>query len=419
MEDFERNLEKYADVIVKVGLNIQPGQRLLINSTSQFDGAPLEAAPLLRLITKRAYQNGAKLVDIIWGDDQIMLDRFLYAPKDSFDQYPAWKPQAYLETVQNGDGYLAIMGSDPDLLKGQDTDLISTKQQTIGKLYKEGSDYGDKHPYNWCVVALPIDSWAAKVFPDSPAEERLDKLWDALFRICRVYEDDPIAAWEAHIRDSRTRAEYMTSKNYQTLKYTGPGTNLTVGLAQGHQWIGTQSYTEKGFGYVANIPSEEIFTMPHREVADGVVAATKPLSRGGVLMDDFSVTFENGRVTNVSAKKNEEVLRKMIETDEGAARLGEVALVPHNSPISQSGLLFYNTLIDENASNHIALGSSYRETMKNGEGMSDTEFAETGGNDSLIHTDFMIGSGEMDVDGVNQDGSIEAVMRNGEWAYEV
>ncbi|MEK6256576.1 MAG: aminopeptidase, partial [Chloroflexota bacterium] len=371
MIDFNQNLEKYADVIVKVGLNIQPGQRLLIFSPSLYDGDSHASRAFIRSVAKSAYQIGDRLVDVIWNDDEITLSRYTHAPRDSFEEYPQWIGKAYLDIVQQGDGLLSITGNDPDLLKGQDADLIAAQQKARSKVFKEGGDYGEKHPYNWCVAALPTESWAAKVFPDSPANEQINDLWEAIFQICRIYEDDPITAWEAHIQDSRRRAEYMTNKNYQTLKYTGPGTNLTVGLAKGHQWIGSQSYTEKGFGYVANIPSEEIFTMPHREVADGVVTATKPLSRGGALMDDFSVTFENGRVTKVQAKKNEEVLRKMIETDEGAARLGEVALVPHSSPISQSGLLFYNTLFDENASNHIALGSAYRETMKNGESMSD------------------------------------------------
>ena len=419
MEEFDRNLKKYADVIVKVGLNLQPGQRLLVSSTALFDGASLEAAPLIRLVTKSAYQMGARYVDIIWGDEEIMLSRYQYARRDSFGEYPAWKPAAHRDIVKKGDAFLGIIGSDPALLKGQDADLIALQQKTVGAMYKEGRDYRERHPHNWCIVALPVQAWAAKVFPDVAEADQLDKLWDAVFQICRVYEDDPVAAWQTHIKDLKARANYMNDKAYKAIKFSGPNTDLTLGLADGHIWRGAQSDTERGFPYTANIPTEEIFTMPHRSVADGVVTATKPLSRGGALMDDFSVTFENGRVVKVQAKKNEDVLRKMTETDEGAARLGEVALVPNSSPISQSGLMFYNTLFDENAASHIALGSSYRETIKNGEGMSDEAFEAAGGNDSLIHTDFMIGSGKMDVDGVRVDGTIEAVMRGGEWAFEV
>ncbi|MCH7662985.1 MAG: aminopeptidase [Chloroflexi bacterium] len=419
MENFDRNLEKYADVIVKVGLNLQPGQRLLVSSTALFDGASLEAAALIRLVTKSAYKLGARYVDIIWGDDEIMLSRYKYARRDSFGEYPAWKPAAHRDIVKNGDALLGIVGSDPALLKGQDADLIALQQKTVGALYKEGRDHRERHPHNWCIVALPIQAWAAKVFPNAGEAEQVDKLWDVVFQICRVYEDDPVGAWQIHIKDLKSRATYMNDKAFKAIKFTGPGTNLTLGLAEGHIWRGAQSDTERGFPYTANMPTEEIFTMPHRGVADGVVTATKPLSRGGTLMDDFSVTFENGRVVKVQAKKNEDVLRKMTETDEGAARLGEVALVPNSSPISQSGLMFYNTLFDENAASHIALGSAYRETIKNGEGMSDEEFESAGGNDSLIHTDFMIGSGEMDVDGIHEDGGIEAVMRGGEWAFKV
>lgn len=417
--DFNRNLEKYADVIVKVGLNIQPGQRLLIFSPSLYEDTAIESRRFIQYVAKSAYQIGARLVDIIWADDEITLSRYKYAPRDSFEEISKWVGEAYLDIVQQGDSLLSIRGGDPDLLSDQDPDLIAAQQKAVGKSIKAATNYGEKYPYNLCVAALPTQSWANKIFPDLSNVERINQLWDAIFKVCRIYRDDPIEAWEIHIQNSREKAEYMTQKNYHAIRFSGPGTDLTLGLANGHLWIGTQSYTEKGFAYVGNIPSEEIFTTPHREMADGVVTATKPLSRGGVLMDNFSMTFENGRVVKVQAKKNEEVLRKMTETDEGAARLGEVALVPHSSPISQSGLLFYNTLFDENASSHIALGSSYRETVKDGEGMSDEEFESAGGNDSLIHTDFMIGSEEMDVDGIKEDGSTEAVMRDGEWAFDL
>jgi aminopeptidase len=245
----------------------------------------------------------------------------------------------------------------------------------------------------------------------------MTRLWEAIFRICRLDQPDPVAAWQRHAAELAARRDYLNAKRYTALKYTAPATNFTLGLPDHHLWHGGESQTPQGTTFIANVPTEEVYTMPHKERADGVVSSTKPLSYGGVLIEDFSLTYEQGRVVKVTAKKGEAVLQKLIETDEGSARLGEVALVPHSSPISQSGLLFYNTLFDENASNHIALGRAYRFCLEDGTHMTDEEFAAAGGNDSLTHVDFMIGSADMDVDGLTRDGVVEAVMRGGEWAF--
>jgi aminopeptidase len=267
-------------------------------------------------------------------------------------------------------------------------------------------------------VASAAPAWAAKIFPDLKPEEAEEKLWRAIFETTRATEPDPIAAWETHIRNLRKRADYMQARQYSALHYKSPTTDFTLGLPQGHKWVSARSLAENGVDFTANMPTEEIFTLPDRQRADGVVTATFPLSYGGSLIEDFTVTFENGKVVKVTAKKNEAILRKLVDTDEGSTRLGEVALVPASSPIASRGHLFYNTLFDENASCHIAIGRAYRFTLTGGEELTDEEFHAAGGNTSITHVDFMIGSPQMDIDGIQADGTREPVMRSGEWAFE-
>jgi aminopeptidase len=276
-----------------------------------------------------------------------------------------------------------------------------------------------KNATNWAVVTAPVDGWPEKVFPHLPPDSRKAKFWDTIFEICRVKQADPVSAWQDHVNRLVARSNYLNRKRYAALKLAAPGTDLTVGLPRGHIWRGARMSSQNGIDFTANIPTEEIFTIPHKDKTEGVVTATKPLSYGGSLIEDLSLTFSKGQVVKATARKGEESLHKLLEMDEGASRLGEVALVPHSSPISQSGLLFYNILIDENASNHIALGRAYKFSVEGGEAMSDDEFAAAGGNHSLIHIDFMIGSGEMDVDGLVEDGTAEPIMRGGEWVFEV
>jgi len=272
---------------------------------------------------------------------------------------------------------------------------------------------------NWSIIAAPIPAWASKVFPDLDEQEAMDRLWETLFTICRADRPDPVATWREHVEKLRHWREHLEAKQYVELRYRGPGTELTLGLPENHVWMGGESHSKADVPFIANMPTEEVFTAPHRERAEGVVACSKPLAYAGSLIEDFRLRFEGGRVVEVAAGRGEEVLRKLIETDEGAARLGEVALVPHSSPISQSGLLFYNTLYDENASCHLAVGRAYRVCIAGGAEMSDEDFAAAGGNDSLTHVDFMIGSAELDVDGVLAGGAVEPLLRAGEWAFEV
>jgi aminopeptidase len=407
---FEQQLHHYAELAVKIGVGLQPGQRLMVR-------APIEAAPLVRLITQVAYQAGARLVDFIWHDDAISLARFQYAPRDSFEEYPTWQADALLQLAQNGDAVLSIVATDPDLLKDQDPDLVALTQRVAQTHLLPFRRKAMADEINWCVMSIPIASWAAKIFPDSPPEEQMTRLWPTIFRMCRVDQPDPVAAWQEHVANLTTRQNYLNAKRYTALKYIAPGTDFTLGLPQGHLWCSAQSHTPTGIPFIANVPTEEIYTLPHKGRTEGVVASSKPLSYAGVLIEDFSLTFQAGRIVNVTARKGEAILKKLIETDDGSARLGEVALVPHSSPISQSGLLFYNTLFDENASCHLAVGRAYPTCLENGPQMSDEEFAAAGGNNSLVHVDFMIGSDRMDIDGLTADGQAEPVMRGGEWAF--
>ena len=414
--EFEQNLEKYVEVILKVGLNLQKGQRMLISSG--YGTNLIELAPFVELITKKAYQMGARFVDVIWNDPQLHLIRFQHAPRDSFEEFPTWISNAALAFAEKGDAILNIYAADPDLFIDQDPELMAIRLKTAFKHFKTVLDLTLKNANNWCVVAAPVKGWTDKVFPDLPPDKREAKMWDTIFNICRVKQEDPVSAWNDHIDQLHVRRNYLNHKQYKTLKLDAPGTDLTIGLPNGHIWVGGRMKSLNGISFVPNLPTEEICTTPHKDKTEGVVTATRPLHYE-VLIKDFSLTFSEGKVVKATAKEKEEMLQKALETDEGSSRLGEIALIPHSSPISQSGLIFYNTLIDENASCHIALGKGIRFCMKNGEEMSEEEFMTAGGNESLTHIDFMIGSGKMNIDGITEDGTAEAIMRNGEWAFEV
>lgn len=418
--DFERNLEKYADVAVKVALNVQPGQRVLIGRPAHgVYGTPIELAPLVRLIVAKAYDMGARMVDVMWNDDHLRLLRFQHATKETIEEFPAWRAAAAIESAENGDAMLSIYAEDPDLLAGHDVDLIAKFTEVNSRHMARYFELVTKNAMNWAVMTAPVKGWSEKVFPGLSPQEANAKAWDAIFDICRVKNDDPVAAWKDHIAGLVTRGDYMNNKQYAALKLRAPGTDLTIGMPNGHIWISTHMRTLGGIDFTANVPSEEIFSTPHNKKTEGVVTLSKPLNYGGSLIEELKVTFSGGRVVDAKAKKGEELAQKIFETDEGARHLGEIALVPHSSPISQSGLVFYNTLIDENASSHIAFGRAYRFGVKGGENMDDAEFDAVGGNVSLIHVDCMIGSGEMDIDGVTAGGASEPVMRNGEWSFDV
>jgi len=411
-------LQKYAEAIVKVGLNVRAGQRLIITLMAT-RGVPHQFAPLVREVAKAAYGVGAKYVEVIWGDEEMLRLRAQHAPKDSFDEYPSHIIDAIMNMINNGDALLSISGSNPDLLGGLDPEVVGMMQARHLNAASKVSEKVTVNAINWCVVAAAGEAWAQKVFPDLSPEKAQEKLWKAIFETTRIDQPDPVSAWQKHIASMKERAKYLQAKQFTALHYKAPGTDFTLGLPDGNLWISAQSMAQNGVAFTANMPTEEVFTLPDRNRADGVVTSTFPLSYGGTLIEDFQITFENGRITKVTAKKGEAALQKLVDTDEGSHRLGEVALVPASSPIAKRGHLFYNTLFDENASCHIAIGRAYRFTLTGGEELNDEEFISAGGNVSLNHVDFMIGSPQMDIDGVHKDGSREPVMRQGEWAIKI
>ena len=410
-QEFDLLLEKYADVIVKVGLNLRSDQRLSIRGI-------IEDAPLIRKVAEQAYKAGARYVDVMWADETINRTRLQHADPESLTDLPDWVFSRFEEFAKRGDAELAFSSSNPNLYTGIDPERIATTRkvlfQKIGEPLRKYSNYG-----NWCVVATATPEWAKKVFPDLSVEDAQEKLWEAILHICRIDTPDPVQAWKEHTQKLEKYKTYLNAKKYTGLHYKAPGTDLTIGLPEGHAWGGAQETFKNGVTCTVNIPTEEVFTMPHKNKAEGIVSATMPLNNQGVLIEEFTIKFENGRAVNSTAKTGGDNLRRLLEMDENAGRLGEAALVPNSSPISQSGILFYNTLFDENASCHIALGNAYKISMEGGVDMTDDEFEARGGNKSMIHVDFMIGSDKMDIDGLREDGTREPVMRNGEWAFNL
>jgi aminopeptidase len=414
--DLEQRLHDYGELAVKVGLNLRAGQRLLVIGPLASGGVSLEAAPLVRNIVASAYRAGAPLVEVIWGDEALQLVRFQQAPRDSFNEFSAWLPKALFEHAEAGHAVLSVYANDPDQLKDQPTELVGAVQQAVSRGVRPFRELISRNHTNWTVVAAAGAGWAARVFPDLPKEQQVPKLWDAIGALCRLDRPDPVAAWETHLKALASRRDFLNGKRYSALKYSGPGTDLTIGLPDGHLWVSGRSESRSGITFAPNIPTEEVFTMPRADRVDGVVRSTKPLSYGGTVIEHFELVFTGGRVVRVAAERGQRVLQQLVDTDSGAARLGELALVPHSSPVAQSGLLFYNTLFDENAASHVALGSAYKFTLSGGETMDDETFERAGGNRSAVHVDFMIGSGDLDVDGVLASGASEPLMRKGEWA---
>lgn len=410
MTDFQQNLSKYADLIVNIGVKIQKGQTLVIN-------AAIDAAELVRLIAKKAYEAGAYTVKVNWNDDTIARLRYDMAPDEAFLEEPKWYAGEMIELAEQGFAVISVVSQDPDLLKGVSGEKIANHQRTYGKALAKYRQYMQADKFSWCVVAAPSQAWAAKVFPDAPASEQVDRLWEAIFTAVRVNEADPVAAWEKHIATLNQKSEYLNAKKYKKLHYIAPGTDLTIELPEGHLWVAADSVNENGVSFVANLPTEEVFTAPLATGVNGKVSSTKPLSYAGNIIDHFTLTFENGRIVGVQAEQGEETLKHLVEMDEGAHYLGEVALVPHYSPISESGILYFNTLFDENASNHLAIGSAYAFNLEGGKGLSQDELKERGLNTSITHVDFMIGSAEMDITGITADGKEEPIFKKGNWAF--
>ena len=402
-------LDRLAKVAVRIGVNLKRGQDLIIT-------APIEALPLVRRITVHAYKAGAGQVLPFFADDAVTLARFDHADDASFDQAPGWFFEGLGQAFKEGAARMAITGEDPMLLAEADPDKVARVSKATAIARKPAMDPIVGFEVNWNIVAYPTPGWAAQVYPDLPVEEVQGKLMDAIFAASRLDGDDPVSNWEAHTATLKERVAWLNAQDFSALHYTGPGTDLHLGLADGHIWKGGASPALNGVTCQPNIPTEEVFTCPHAYKVEGTVAATKPLAHQGSVIEDIAVRFEAGRIVEATASKGQDVLRELLKTDDGASRIGEVALVPHSSPISQSGTLFYNTLFDENASCHIALGQCYADTIEGGSVLSPEELKQKGGNQSIIHVDWMMGSDAVDIDGITKTGKRVPVMRGGEWA---
>ncbi len=402
-------IDRLAETAVRVGLNLQRGQELVIT-------APLDAVPLVRRITEHAYRAGSPLVTALYTDDESRLARFRHAPDEAFDVASGWLSDGIANAFRGNAARMAISGDDPSLLSAEDPDKVSRASRAASRANRPSLELITTFAINWNIVACATPAWARTVFPGLPEADAVERLWDAIFAASRIDGADPLADWAVHNAGLAARGRSLNEQDFASLHFRGPGTDLTVGLADGHLWAGGAERAANGIVCNPNIPTEEVFTTPHCARVDGTVRSTKPLSYQGTLIEDIAVRFEGGRIVEAHAARGEHVLTRVLGTDEGASRLGEVALVPHSSPISQSGVLFQNTLFDENAASHIALGQAYTKCLRGSAGQDPGTLAARGANTSLIHIDWMIGSGAIDVDGIARDGARTPLMRAGEWA---
>ncbi|WP_203341362.1 aminopeptidase [Planococcus beijingensis] len=408
--NFQEKLEQYADLTVYVGLNVQKGQLIVINTTT-------DTLEFTRLVVKKAYEAGAKRVQVNYEDPVLTRAHFELAPDEAFQEYPEWSVVQRDEVINTGGAFLWIDAEDPDLLTGIPTKRLADSQKSAGKALERYRQAVGTDKVAWSIVAIPSPKWAQKVFPDLPAEKQMEALWQAIFKTVRIGEGDAVEAWKNHIALLEQRAAQLNDKRYVKLQYTAPGTELTIELPGKHIWMSGASKTPQGNPFIANMPTEEVYTVPLKHGVDGKVRNTKPLVYQGNVIDGFTLTFEKGKIVEAKAETGQELLNEMITADEGAAYLGEVALVPHHSPISDSDILFYNTLFDENASNHLAIGDSYPTCYEGARDLERNQLKAIGLNTSIVHEDFMIGSDSMDIDGITADGSKEPIFRNGNWAF--
>lgn len=410
LPNFEENLKKYAELLVATGVNVSDGHTVVLS-------IDVDQAPLARLITEAAYKRGAEKVIVNWADDGLSRLSYTYQDIETLKDLPDYKVEEMNYVIEKGASRISVRSSDPDALAGLDGEKIAETQKALGAKMRPLMDATQANKMSWLVASAAGEEWAKKVFPElETTEEQVDALWNAIFEAVHLYEEDPIAFWSAKVDTLQTKADELNKEAFTALHFKGPGTDLTVGLPKGHRFEGAGSTNARGELFVANMPTEEVFSAPDANRVDGVVVSTKPLSYAGSIIEGMEFHFEDGKVTKVTAEKGEDIIKKLIEQDEGASRLGEVALVPDESPISQSGLTFFNTLFDENASNHLALGSAYAFSLEGGTEMTREELNEAGLNESNTHVDFMIGSDQMDIDGIKEDGSTVPVFRNGTWA---
>lgn len=403
--------EKYADLVLQTGVNLQDNQALVING-------PVERAAFVRLVAEKAYELGAKEVHVNWADDELSLLKYQHAADEVIENFPDWKVQLQESYAKDGAAFLSIHATDPDLLQEVDPARVAKASKAAGQALKEFQKYIMNDWVTWTVISIPTVKWAEKIYPDKTGEDAVEALWKTIYTMTRVGEGDPIKEWEKHNTTLENASQLLNDKQYEALHLQAPGTDITIGLPENHIWQGGAAVSEDGVVFNPNIPTEEVFTAPHKYKVDGTVSSTKPLNYGGSVIDNFQLTFKDGRVIDFQAETGEEVLQHLLDSDEGAKHIGELALVPDASPISQSGLIFYNTLFDENASCHIALGKAYPTNVENGAEMDDATLDQHGMNDSLVHVDFMVGSAQINIDGILEDGTKESVFRQGAWALD-
>ncbi|MGM0331823.1 aminopeptidase [Enterococcus sp. AZ050] len=410
LENFNENLKKYARLIAETGVNVQDNHTVVLQIS-------VDQAPLARLITEEAYRLGAAEVIVQWSDETIQREFLAHAATDRIENVPQYKIDQTDDWIVKGASRISVVSSNPDALAGVDAQRVAAFQAANGKALVNLRKATQANKVSWTVVAAASEGWAAKVFPElATSEEQVDALWNEIFKTTRIYEENPVIAWDIHDKKLQEKAAELNEQQFTALHYTAPGTDLTIGLPKNHLWEGAGSYNARGEEFMANMPTEEVFTAPDSRRVDGYVSSTKPLSYAGTIISGMKFTFKDGKVVDFSAEQGEEALKNLLAIDEGAKHLGEVALVPDPSPISQSGLIFYNTLFDENASNHLAFGSAYAFNLQGGTEMSEEELAEAGLNRSQTHVDFMVGSDKMNIDGIKEDGTIVPVFRNGDWA---
>lgn len=405
-------LRKYARLLIRMGLNLEKGQPLLVH-------APVECADFARLCAEEAFEAGAGDVTVNWGDDRLSRLRYLQAPDTAFEQFPEWKRMLYMDHLERGAAVLSISASDPDYLNGVNPERIQSYTRIAGEALKPYRTRMMNSETAWCVASIPTAAWAQKIFPESDVDEAVARLWEAIFSAVRIDDGDPVAAWERHLAALQSRTAYLNEKAFVSLHYTASnGTDLTIELPKGHVWQGGSEPLPNGRPFVANMPTEEVFTAPLKTGVNGRVFSTKPLSYNGVVIEDFEVTFKDGRVVAYHAKKGEAQLKALLDTDANSVYLGEVALVPHRSPISDMNLLFYNTLFDENASCHLAFGEAYPTCLEGGQDMDEKALEHAGLNQSITHEDFMVGTSDLTITGRTEAGEEIAFFVNGAFIFE-
>ena len=407
----ENLLKKYAKLAIYQGVNVQKNQTLVISS-------PIECAKFTRMLVEEAYIKGAKEVVVQWNDELTGKLKYKYSPMEVFETVPEWVKESRLSYAKEGACFLSISASDPELLKDVDPKKVATFRKASSIASREFSSRLMSNENAWSIVSIPTVGWAKKVFPNVSEDEAVEKLWDAIFKIVRVDSQDPVKAWEEHKNTLKKNMDFLNSKRFKSLHYTNSlGTDLIIELPEKHLWAGGAEFTQDGTEFIANMPTEEIFSMPKKTGVNGKVVSSMPLNYGGNLINNFSLTFKDGKVVDFSAEEGYDTLKNLLDTDEGAKYLGEVALVPYNSPISNSNIIFFNTLYDENASCHLAFGKAYSLCIKDGEKMSEEELLKEGANDSLTHVDFMIGTKDLQITGTTYDNEKFDIFVNGNWAF--